>query len=63
MSVMAVIWLFPNALARWHRNLRGLSHESRWVKSAENLYASPLKRYPFVIQLSAKPISLDSPFK
>jgi hypothetical protein len=54
MPVMAVIWLFPNAPARWHRNLKGFSHESGWVKSAENLCASPLKRNNFVIKICSQ---------
>jgi hypothetical protein len=41
---MAIIQLISKARMRWRRNLKGLSHEKRWTKSAENLGASTLKR-------------------
>jgi hypothetical protein len=48
---------------RWRRNLKGLSHERVWVKSAEHLEASPLRETYRLIPLSAKSISLHSPLK
>jgi hypothetical protein len=44
MSDIAIILLIPKAHTRWRLNFKGLSHERRWVKSAENLGASPFKR-------------------
>jgi hypothetical protein len=41
---MAIIQLISKALKRWRGNLKGLSLERGWTKSAENLSASPLKR-------------------
>jgi hypothetical protein len=44
MPDIAIIQLIPKALARWHRNLKGLSHGRGWVKKTENLGASSFKR-------------------
>jgi hypothetical protein len=41
---MAIIPLISKAHTRWRGNLKGLSLERGWTKSAENLGASPLKR-------------------
>jgi hypothetical protein len=41
---MAIIPLISKASTRWRRNLKGLSLERGWTKSAENIGASPLKR-------------------
>jgi hypothetical protein len=35
--------LFAKSCMRWHRHLKGVSHEREWAKSAENFGASPLK--------------------
>jgi hypothetical protein len=43
--------------------LKGLLPERGWVKLAENLGTSPFKRDYQLKTLSAKFISLDSPFK
>jgi hypothetical protein len=60
----AIIQLISDAThTRWRGNLKGLSIERGWKKSAENLGTSPLKRDYSLIPLSAKSISLDSPFK
>jgi hypothetical protein len=63
LSDIAIIQLISEAHTRWRGNLKGLSIERGWTKSAENLGASPLKRDYSLIPLSAKSISLDSPFK
>jgi hypothetical protein len=44
LSDMAIIQLISKARTRWRGNLKGLSLESGWTKSAENLGDSPLKR-------------------
>jgi hypothetical protein len=44
LSDVAIIQLISKARMRWRGNLKGLSHERRWTKSAENLGASTLKR-------------------
>jgi hypothetical protein len=44
LSDMAIIPLISKARTRWRGNLKGLSLERGWKKSAENLGASPLKR-------------------
>jgi hypothetical protein len=41
---MASIQLISKAHTRWRGNLKGLSLERGWTKSAENLGASSLKR-------------------
>jgi hypothetical protein len=41
---MEIIPFIPKAPMRWRGNLKGLSLERGWTKSAENLGASPLKR-------------------
>jgi hypothetical protein len=41
---MEIILSIPKGLTRRRGNLKGLSHEREWVKSAENLGASPFKR-------------------
>jgi hypothetical protein len=41
---MASIQLISKACTRWRGNLKGLSLERGWTKSAENLGASSLKR-------------------
>jgi hypothetical protein len=48
---------------RWRYNLKGLSLERRWTKSAENLTPLSLRETYRLIPLSAKQISLDSPFE
>jgi hypothetical protein len=46
------------------RNLKGLSYERGWLKSADNLGASPFKRdISNDNHFQPKQISLDSPFK
>jgi hypothetical protein len=45
---------------RWHRNLKGFSHERGWPKSVENLGASPLRKTNQVIPFSARSTLLDS---
>jgi hypothetical protein len=44
MSDMVIMLLIPKDPTRWRGNLKGLPHERGWVKSAENLGASPFKR-------------------
>jgi hypothetical protein len=44
MSYMAIMLLIPKDPMRWHGNLKGLQYERGWVKSAENLGASPFKK-------------------
>ncbi len=44
MADMASILLIPKGPTRWHGNLKGLSYERGWLKSADNLGASPYKR-------------------
>jgi hypothetical protein len=41
---MAIIQLISKAYTRWRGNLKSLSLERGWTKSAENLGASMLKR-------------------
>jgi hypothetical protein len=41
---MAIIQLISTACTWWRENLKGLSLERGWTKSAENLCPSPLKR-------------------
>ncbi len=41
---MAIIQSISKARTRWRGNLKGLSLERGWTKSAESLGASPLKR-------------------
>jgi hypothetical protein len=41
---MAIIQLISKAHTRWRENLKSLSLERGWTKSAENLGASTLKR-------------------
>jgi hypothetical protein len=61
-SDIAIILSFPKECTRWRGTLKGLSHESARSKSAANLSASSLEIYR-LIPLSAKQISMDSPFK
>jgi hypothetical protein len=63
MANTAIILSIPKGPARWQGNLKGLSYKRGWLKSAENFGASPFKRIYRMIPLSAKQISLDSPFK
>jgi hypothetical protein len=63
MSNIAIVLSIPKGHARWCGNLKGLSHEREWVKSAENLGASPLRETYRLIPLSAKSISLVLPYK
>jgi hypothetical protein len=44
LSDMAIIQLISKGRTRQRRNVKGLSLERGWTKSAENLGASPLKR-------------------
>ncbi len=44
MTDMAIILLISEAPTRLRRSLKGLFHEKGWVKSAENLGASPFNR-------------------
>ncbi len=44
LSDMANIQLISKARTRWRGNLKDLSLERGWTKSAENIGASPLKR-------------------
>ncbi len=41
---MAIILLISKGPTRWCGNLKGLSYERRWLKSADSLGASPFKR-------------------
>jgi hypothetical protein len=59
----AIILSIPKGPTRWRGNLKGLSYERGWLKLANNLGASPFKGDLLMIPLSAKQISLDSPFK
>ncbi len=43
LSDIEIMLSLPKGSTRWLRNLKGLSYERVWVKSAENLGASPLK--------------------
>ncbi len=43
MSDMAIILSITKNLTMWRRNLKSLSDERGWVKSAENLSASPFQ--------------------
>jgi hypothetical protein len=58
MSNIAIVFSIPKGHVSWCRNLKGLSHESEWLKSGENLGASPLRETYRLIPLSAKSISL-----
>jgi hypothetical protein len=44
MADMAIILSIPKGPMRWRGNLKGLSYKRGWLKSAENLGASPFKR-------------------
>jgi hypothetical protein len=44
LSDVAIIQLISKARMRWRGNLKGLSLERGWTKSAENLGASTVKR-------------------
>jgi hypothetical protein len=44
MADMAIILSISKGPTRWRGNLKGLSHERGWLKSAENLGAFPFKR-------------------
>jgi hypothetical protein len=44
MSYMAIMLLIPKDPMKWRGNLKGLPYERGWVKSDENLGASPFKR-------------------
>ncbi len=41
---MAIILSIPKGPTKWRWNLKGLSYERGWLKSADNLGASPFKR-------------------
>ncbi len=58
---MAISLSIPKGRTTWRGNLKGLSHERGWVKSEKKFGASPFKTYRMTL-LSAKSISLDSPF-
>ncbi len=45
MADTAIILSIPKGPTRWRGNLKGLSYERGWLKSADNLVASPFKRY------------------
>jgi hypothetical protein len=45
---MAIMMWIPKGRTRWCGNLKGLSHERGWVKTAKNLGASPFKRKPTI---------------
>jgi hypothetical protein len=44
MADMAIILSISKGPTRWRRNLKGLSYERGWLKSADNLGAFPFKR-------------------
>ncbi len=44
MADMTIILQIPKGPTRWRGNLKGLPYERGWLKSAENLGASPFKR-------------------
>ncbi len=44
MADMAIILPIPKGPMRWCGNLKGLSYERGWSKSADNLDTSPFKR-------------------
>ncbi len=44
MADMAIILLISKGPMKWRGNLKGLSYEKGWLKSADNLGASPFKR-------------------
>jgi hypothetical protein len=63
MADMAIILPIPKGPTRWRGNLKGLSYERGLLKSVENLGAPlPLREIYQMTPLSAKQISLDSPF-
>jgi hypothetical protein len=63
MPDMAIRLFIPNVHTRRRGNLKGLSHERGWIKSAENLGASPYKRDLLINTTFIQVISLDSPLK
>jgi hypothetical protein len=44
MADMVIILSIPKGPTRWRKNLKGLSYEKGWLKSADNFGASPFKR-------------------
>ncbi len=44
MADMVIILSIPKGPTRWRGNLKGLSFERGWLKTADNLGASPFKR-------------------
>jgi hypothetical protein len=64
MSNMAIEWSFPRVCTvQGVAESKGLSHESGWIKSAENLGAPTLRETYRLIPLSAESTLLHTPFK